>query len=92
MKSHELGLALRDMRDCRFDSVHERKRVCIGWDGPLVRICDDDGAIDYTIRDDGHICRESHGGYSKLVEFFDAIDAQPFVDRHNAALRESANA
>ena len=65
----------------------DRKQCSIGYYENKVRMCDDNGSIDYEFQENGIIHRHSYGGYSKLIEFVDT-DYAFNISRHNRAILE----
>jgi hypothetical protein len=57
----------------------QRETCAIGWHDSTVRMASDNGTIDYVFQADGSIVRQSHAGYSKLVEFVD-LDVSRYVE------------
>jgi len=77
-----LATAAHDSRNFYEKLGWGRESCQIGIFGDQVRLACDTGAIDYTFLPDGTIRRETHGGYSKLIEFVD-MDIDVSVRKHN---------
>jgi hypothetical protein len=87
-KPIDLGQFIRRERTALFNRPKDRKQVCVGWDGNVVRVCDDNGAIDYTFHRDGRISRQSHAGYCRQIESVDR-HVMRSIELHNLEVRES---
>lgn len=86
---YKLGMFIRGVRDKMFPDPKHQKNVCVGWHDNLVRVCDDDGAIDYTLRPDGRWSRVAHPGYNRRIESVDRI-VDGVVIEHNWRISQSA--
>lgn len=88
---HELGMVVRQIRDNKFERSADRKQVCVGWHNSQVRICDDNGAIDYMMQPDGRFFRTAHPGYCTQIEWVDRT-VQELVTSHNQRILALATA
>ena len=79
-----------DIRDY-YKGLGWRASDCgIGFDSQAstVKMACNNGAIDYTWDEAGHIRREHNGAPSKLIEFVD-IDIARYVAAHNQQVKDS---